>query len=315
MSALLLSLGYLFMGTTGLLWSAFMVVALLVLAPQVSPRWVMQMQRARPLRYEEAPRLYETLRQLAQQADLDKIPTLYWTSSRLPNAYAVGTKKEAAVAVTQGLLDLLDLRELRGVLAHEVGHIQNNDLEVKNMASIFSRVTTTLSLLGRILLLINLPLLLIGQMTFSWWAILLLLAAPSLSMLLQAALSRTREYQADLVAARLTGDPAGLASALRKLDRRMQGFWPRFFFSAPVKRNHWLDSHPATQKRIARLEEMVAQPAEEEWLIPEVILPTESARARSFRYGGAPGMDIRFPESFSRYRRVYSWDDFWRLTA
>ena len=97
--------------------------------------------------------------------------------------FAVGSPARSAVAVTDGLIRQLGLRELLGVLAHEVSHIRSNDLWVMGLADMFSRATSVLSLLGQVLLLINLPLLLFSSATISWWVILLLIFAPSLASL------------------------------------------------------------------------------------------------------------------------------------
>ncbi len=145
------------------------------------------------------------------------------------NAFAVGTRKHAAIAVTDGLVRQLDMRELVGVVAHEISHVRNNDLWVMGLADMFSRTTSILSLIGQFLLFLNLPLILLSQVTVNWFAIFLLIFAPNLSALAQLALARTREFDADLNAARLTGDPDGLASALVKIERAQGGWLERIF--------------------------------------------------------------------------------------
>ena len=131
--------------------------------------------------------------------------------------------------------------------------MRNNDLWVMGLANMFSR-STSLLLLGPFLLLLNLPLILFSQGMLSWWAILLLIFAPNLSALAQVALSRTREYDADLNAARLTGDPEGLADALAKIER-LQGGWLEQILlpGRRVPEPSLPRTHPDTEERIARL--------------------------------------------------------------
>jgi heat shock protein HtpX len=125
---------------------------------------------------------------------------------------------------------------------------------VMGLADLFSRLTSVLSLFGQLLLLVNLPLLLMSQVTINWFAILILIFAPHLSALAQLGLSRTREYDADLNASRLTGDPEGLARALTAIDR-LQGDWLERVL-LPGRRlpePSLLRTHPPTQQRVARL--------------------------------------------------------------
>jgi heat shock protein HtpX len=170
------------------------------------------------------------------------------------NAFAAGRRAEAVLAVTDGLLHRLSARELAGVLAHELTHVQHNDIGVMGVADVVSRLTSLLSLVGQALVLIDLPLILFSDRAMPWLALLVLLSAPTLSALLQLALSRSREFDADLGAVRLTGDPTGLACALEKLDYYPSGRWGHIF--PPGRRTpppSLLRSHPATQERIRRL--------------------------------------------------------------
>ena len=204
--------------------------------------------------YRQAPALVAALSELAERAGLPARPDLYYVPSRTINAFAVGSRKQSVVAVTDGLLGRLNLRETVGVLAHEISHISSNDLWVMGLADLFSRATSVLSLLGLLLLAVNLPLVLFAGASINWFAIGLLVFAPSGSALAQMALSRTREYDADLNAARLTGDPEGLARALAKIERAQGGLWERIFMPGRrVPDPSPLRSHPDTRERIARL--------------------------------------------------------------
>ena len=257
MLALMLALGYTFLGTVGLFYAGIFSVIALFMSSRVSSKMIMRFQGGRPLQPHEAPQLTRLIERISQRAELDTVPRLYYIPNGALNAFATGSKNDPAIAITHGLLSRMDLRELSGVLAHELSHIRNNDLQLKSMVNIFSRLTRLFSFMGQLLLFINLPLFLMGQAPFSWVAILLLLVAPLLSALMMTAFSRTREYEADLEAARLTGDPNALADALEKLDYYNQGGLVRLLQpNRSVKVPNVLRSHPETKDRVKRLRDM-----------------------------------------------------------
>jgi heat shock protein HtpX len=170
------------------------------------------------------------------------------------NAFSVGRRGEAAIALTDGLLRNLSRRELTGVLAHEIAHVQANDIWIMGIADSMGRLVWLGSLFGQVLLLVNLPLWFAGGHTLPWWPIVLLMAAPSLSALLQLGLSRAREFDADVSAAELTGDPEGLALSLDKLERAQHGWFERIFLPrGRQSQPSLLRTHPATEERIERL--------------------------------------------------------------
>ena len=252
--------GYVLAGGQGLFAALILIVLLLFLAPRVPPRVLLQMYGATPLSPAAAPTLDALLRELSHRAGLPRVPQLYYVPTQLTNAFAVGSPGDAAIGVTDGLLRRLTLRELAGVLAHEVAHIRHNDLWLMNFADVLSRITNLLAQAGQFLLLLNLPLLLLGEATVSWVAILLLIAAPLVNGLLQLALSRRREYDADRGAVALTGDPAGLASALLKLERYTAALLRQVIIPGHgVPQPSILRTHPPTEERIRRLEQMAAE--------------------------------------------------------
>ncbi len=254
MAIFLALLGTLLWGPDGI-WFMLTVGALAVLlSPSISPRLVMHLYGARKLQPGELPELQRILVELAERAEIGHVPEIYYLPSSMLNAFAVGNRQQSAIAVTDGLLRHLTPRELRGVLAHEISHVRNNDLFVMSLADTFSRATSTLSLMGQFLLLLNLPLILLSGATISWLAIFLLVFAPTFSGLAQLALSRTREFDADLGAAWLTGDPEGLASALRKIEK-IQGSWLERIFmpGRGIPEPSILRTHPETEERVARL--------------------------------------------------------------
>lgn len=254
MGGFLTLLGWLLWGLPGVLMLLAFGVTGIVLNPSTSPRWVMRLYGAQQLNADLAPGLWHALSMLSLRAGLRTVPTLYYIPSRVLNAFAVGAPHSSAIALTDGLIRQLNDRELLGVLAHEISHIRNNDLWVMGLADMFSRTTSMLSLVGQFLLILNLPLVLIGAATISWWAILLLIFAPNLSALAQLALSRTREYDADLNAARITGDPPGLVSALAKIEQFQGGWMERILLPGRrVPEPSLLRTHPRTEDRIERL--------------------------------------------------------------
>ena len=214
----------------------------------------MHLYRGKPLNTSQIPELHVALQTLAQRSGLKTTPELYYIPSSLINAFAVGRPRRSSIAITDGLIRSLTLREAVGVIAHELSHIRNNDLRVMAIADIFTRLTSTLSLFGQVLLLLNLPLIITGEISINWFVIVLLIFAPLISTLAQLGLSRTREFDADLNAVQLTGDPEGLASALIKIDY-IQGNWLERLF-LPGRRQtdpSLLRTHPLTEDRVQRL--------------------------------------------------------------
>lgn len=253
MALLLAACGWTIGEGAGAAWALALGALGMMVNPQVSPRMVLGLYRARRLSPYEAPELHGLLAAISKRAGLP-VPDLHYVPSRVPNAFAVGRPGEAAIAVTDGLLRTMTLRELAGVLAHEVSHIRNRDLWVMGLADTVARMTGAMSLVGILLLIVNLPLLLTGEAMVPWPLVLLLFWAPTLTALLQLALSRTREFDADLDAVGLTGDPEALASALAKLQRMERASWEKVLF--PGRRMpdpSLLRTHPATAERIRRL--------------------------------------------------------------
>jgi heat shock protein HtpX len=242
------------------IYCAAIILFLYRLNPVSSPDLAMRLFRARPLAPQEAPALSALADELAYLAGMKQPPRLYYHPSDVMNAFTSGNPKEAAIALSDGLIRRLDWRELTGVLAHEMMHIVNRDTRLMAFADLTSRLTGFLSVTGQILLLINLPLLILGETTLPWLPILLLIAAPSLSTLVQLALSRSREYEADLGAVALTGDPMGLASALSKLESSRFGLLERLLFPAPrIPDPSMLRTHPPTKERVKRLLEIAKE--------------------------------------------------------
>ena len=254
MVALLCACVWIVFGPESIPWVVLGVAFSLMIAPQASPRMVLAMYGARPLSPREAPDLYAVVDELARRASLLRRPVIHYVPSATLNAFAVGSREDSVIAVTDGALRTLDLRELAGVLAHEVSHIRNNDLWVMGLADTISRLTSMLSFLGTMFLIAALPMLFAGGTGLPLLAALLLMFAPTIGSLLQLALSRAREYDADLDAAGLTGDPRGLAAALLKLERYQGRAWEEMVMPGrriPVP--SLLRTHPPTDERVRRL--------------------------------------------------------------
>lgn len=252
MAAVLAAVGWALGGPAMMLGVLLGGLLLLALAPRLPSAWLLRMYGARPLAPYQAPQLHALLVTLSRRAGV-RVPALYYLPSRLMNAFSVGGRDDAALTVSDGLLRGLDRRELAAVLAHELSHIRHNDTQVMGLADAVSRLTHALSLMGQLLVLINLPLIVLGRTPFPWLGVILLIVAPLVSALLQLALSRTREFDADLGAARITGDPAALAGALAKLEQQERR-WSRLLFPGPRNPSpSLLRTHPRTEERVERL--------------------------------------------------------------
>ena len=259
MSALAGALGYAMLGPLGAVAAVGVMAAAFGLGTRGYDGSV-QLRRAgaAPLEAWQALELFEEVRWLARRAGLTVMPRLFAIDNRQPNAVTVGTPDAAAIGITLGLLRGLNRLQLRRVLAHELAHIRNNDIWLAAIASAARRLTALLTTFGLVGVLVALPAMLFGVVSFAPSLLLLLLAAPTASALLQLALSRSRELAADRAAAALTGDPAGLASALRILDRANRN-WLSWLFGwrEPPQSSHLLLTHPPTRERVRRLHQMM----------------------------------------------------------
>ena len=247
-------LGWTMAGTAGLYAAIGVVILGLFFNLAPSSAFIMRLYGARPLQTHELPGLYGILHQLARNAGLEKPPVLYYSRQRSLNAFATGGRKDPAIAVTQGLLDTLSETEMAGILGHEVAHIKHNDTTVMALAALFRRMTRVISLFGISLLILMLPLVLTGQAGPNLSLFMVLLFAPVLSTLLQLALSRTREYEADLGSAVFVGSPFPLAKALHTIEQYKHRVGRHFRLpTRMMSPPEMLSTHPDTGERIRRL--------------------------------------------------------------
>jgi heat shock protein HtpX len=217
MTLLLLFLGDLFGGRNGMVIALIFAGVMNFVSFFFSDKIALAMYRAKAVSREELPRVYRVVEQLTQRLGLP-MPKLYVIPSDSPNAFATGRNpSHASVAVTRGILNLLDDEELEGVLAHEIGHVRNRDILTSSIAATLAGAITMLSRIG-----------MFGGYSSddnrergggnAVIALVMLILAPLAAMLIQLWVSRTREYAADEAGAHYTGNPYALARALQKLD-------------------------------------------------------------------------------------------------
>jgi len=232
----------------------------LVVSPGIPRGMLLRAYGARRLTEHDFPEGVHLLEILARKAGLPRVPDLYYVPSQLPNAFAVGSPANSAVCLSDGLLQVMTRRELAGVLAHEVAHIANRDLWLMGLADVLSRVVSLAAWVGQLILVLNLPLILIGAAYVPWHVPVLLVLSPTIMAILQLALSRTREFDADRGGAELTGDPEALASALLKLERRTGRAWEDIFLPGRrIPAPSLLRTHPPTEERVQRLRELAGR--------------------------------------------------------
>lgn len=268
MTGLFLVVGYLIGGQSGMVIAFLAALAMNLFAYWNSDKLVLRMHGAQEVDTASSPELHGLVAKLAQRAGLP-MPRVYLMQNDQPNAFATGRDPQhAAVAVTTGLLQRLDQQEVAGVLAHELAHIRNRDTLI---------MTITATLAGAIGMLGNFAFLFAGSRDdrnnpLGFVGVLLaMIVAPVAAMLVQFAISRSREYEADRVGAAICGEPMWLASALAKIHNgalRIDN--PRaeanpasahMFIINPLHA-HAVDglfsTHPSTENRIRRLQEMAA---------------------------------------------------------
>ncbi|MAJ92456.1 MAG: zinc metalloprotease HtpX [Rhodospirillaceae bacterium TMED63] len=264
-TALFVGTGFMLGGSTGMLIAFGIALAMNAFAYWNSDRMGLKMYGATEGDSPSAPELCRMVRQMAQQAGLP-MPRVYIIENDQPNAFATGRNPEnAAVAATTGLLRILSDKEVAGVMAHELAHVQNRDTLI---------MTITATIAGAISMLANLALFFGGSRNNPLGivgTILIMILAPLAAMLVQAAISRTREYAADRRGAEICGNPIWLASALEKLQRGAEHIdnpeaennpaTAHVFIVNPLHArsiDNLFSTHPNTKNRVAALREMAA---------------------------------------------------------
>lgn len=263
MTGLFLVLGYLLGGQTGMFIALIFAGVMNVSSYWYSDKIVLRMYRAQPLERSQAPGLFDTVARLARQAGLP-MPKVYLIPESAPNAFATGRNPEhAVVAVTHGLMNMMNQEELEGVLAHELGHVKNRDILISTIVATLAGAIMWIASLARFSAFFGGRdddeggLGIIGVLVVS-------MVAPIAAMVVQMAVSRSREYLADATAASITGNPNGLASALSKLggfsrSRAQVDASPataHMFIVNPLTGKQMMNlfsTHPPIEDRVARL--------------------------------------------------------------
>jgi heat shock protein HtpX len=268
LTSLILLVGYWFGGSGGLVIALFISLAMNGFGYFFSDKIALRAMRAQPVSEAEAPELYRIVRDLSTQSN-QPMPRLYVSPAAQPNAFATGRNPaNAAVCVTEGIMGMLTARELRGVIGHELSHVYNRDILISSVAAGLAGIITMLANIAWFI-----P---IGRSDDDegpgiLGVLLLMILGPLAAGLIQMAISRSREYQADASGAHLTGDPLALASALRKIHNGTRSMplpaegqltsTAHLMIDNPFRAGgiaNLFSTHPPMEERVARLEEMAA---------------------------------------------------------
>jgi heat shock protein HtpX len=217
MAALLAYCGWVVANWQGVLWSLAASAMMLVAFRFMSTGVFLKALNARTLAWREAPGLYRMLDDLCRAAGVKHSPLLCCVTGSAPVAFTIGSGDAAAVVLSESLTRRMSARQMRGILAHEIIHLRNADLTVMQLAVAVGRLTRVVSQIAFLLVFLGLVLRAVSTSALPLLPLMVLALAPLGISLLQLALARTREAEADLEAAELTGDPLGLASALIKM--------------------------------------------------------------------------------------------------
>jgi heat shock protein HtpX len=271
LTGLLVAIGYLIGGASGLIVFALIAVVFNFVMFWFSGKIALKMSKAVPVSEQEAPELHRMIAGLAARAGVPK-PAVYMTPAEQPNAFATGrSPKHAAIAVTHGIMQALPPRELEGVLAHEMGHIKNHDILIASIAAMVAGAISAIANFLQFSLLFggddDNPLGIVGTLAT-------IILAPIAAAIIQMAISRQREYVADATGAQLLGDPNPLADALETLQRGAEAIPMKvnpsaapLFIVNPLAANarggrgggrmsQLFSTHPPMEERVARLRRM-----------------------------------------------------------
>lgn len=269
LTALVLGAGYMMGGNSGLMIALVVTVIMNFTGYWFSDKIALKMSGAQEVSPEQAPELHAMVRNLAQRANLP-MPRVYVIPTHTANAFATGRNPHhSAVAVTAGIMDILDRDELEGVLAHELAHIKNRDILISSVAAMLAGTISQLAHIFQMMLIFgghrddeDNPMAALGGVA-------MMILGPFAAMLVQMAVSRAREFEADRVGAQICGRPLSLANALLKLERSAERFQmananpatAHMYIVNPLRgagamMAKLFSTHPATEERVARLQAM-----------------------------------------------------------
>jgi heat shock protein HtpX len=266
LTGLFIAVGGLLGGRSGMMMAFVFALVMNFVSYWFSDKIVLKMYRAQPLGEADLPVVHRIVRKLATQARIP-MPKLYLIPSQSPNAFATGRNPQnAAVAVTEGILRIMDERELEGVLAHELSHVLNRDVLISTIAATVAGAISMLANMAQWGLMFGGSRDDEGRSTNPIALILTIILAPLAAMLIQMAVSRSREFQADASGAALTHEPEALASALGKLGQATKVIpmdanpaTAHLFIVNPLSGRAFMNlfsTHPPLEERIARLQKM-----------------------------------------------------------
>lgn len=273
LTLILILAGSIIGGKQGMIIGFIIAVALNFTSYWFSDKIVLSMYGAKEVSLTSEPKMYAVLQELAAEAQIP-VPKLYYVNTPMPNAFATGRDPEhAVIAVTDGILNLLDERELRGVIAHEMSHIKNRDILIGCVAA---------TVAGAIMIIARFAFFFGGRDERNPVAgILFMILAPIAATLIQMAISRSREYIADETGGTISKDPLALANALRKLamgnsklNNQVSPQAAHMFIVSPFSAKNaanLFSTHPPVEERIKRLEHMANAANENKYKIPKVI--------------------------------------------
>lgn len=245
-------MGYTVAGTMGIIASIAIGLITLLFSSNFSIKRVLRKRNIWQLNEFSGSHLFEMVQNLVNKTNLKTIPKVFLENTPEINAFTIEDSKDAAIVISRGLVETMNQREVKGVLAHEIAHLKNNDIKLMMFIESIRRVTTSLTTLGYLLLLVNLPLVIMGAAMIPWHVVIALIIVPGFSYLLQLSLSRNREFKADMDAIDIAGSAQGLASALRKIE--MQQNYVKNIIKSPFHHvPEILRTHPNIHQRIKRL--------------------------------------------------------------